>query len=68
MLSIALVDKMAKNPATVWAFENDLMAKFKNPLATSDLAELRTMKKKLFPSEPDTIYAWDTGYLYQTDA
>jgi thimet oligopeptidase len=58
----ALVDKMAKNPTTVWAFENDLKAKL-SPLVTHDLYELKAVKKKIFPAEPDTIYAWDVSYF-----
>jgi thimet oligopeptidase len=58
----ALVDKMAKSPGKVWEFEKDLQMKLK-PLVTKDLSELKTIKKKLFPNETDTIYAWDISYL-----
>jgi thimet oligopeptidase len=58
----ALVDKMAKSPEKVWAFEKDLQAKL-TPLVTKDLSELRGIKKNLFPGEFDTVYAWDISYL-----
>lgn len=58
----ALADKMAKNPATVWDFENNLVKKL-TPLATSDLAELKSLKHKMRPAETDSIFAWDIAYF-----
>jgi len=57
----ALVDKMAKTPATVWAFEKDLQDKL-TPLVTKDLVELKNIKRQLYPSQTDSIFAWDIGY------
>jgi len=58
----ALADKMAKNTTTVWNFENDLVKKL-TPLVASDLAELKSLKHKMRPSETDSIYAWDISYF-----
>ncbi len=57
----ALVDKMAKTPANVWAFETDLKAKLA-PLVTKDLAELKAIKHQLQPNATDSIFAWDISY------
>ncbi len=57
----ALVDKMAKTPANVWAFETDLKTKLA-PLVTKDLAELKAIKHQLQPNSTDSIFAWDISY------
>jgi thimet oligopeptidase len=58
----AVIDKMAKTPKAVWDFEKNLSSKLLQ-LVMSDLGELKTIKKQLFPNQPDTVYAWDVSYL-----
>jgi thimet oligopeptidase len=58
----SVVDKMAANPANVWAFENDLIKKL-TPLVTEEVKAMQALKKQLLPDEPDTLYAWDYTYL-----
>jgi Zn-dependent oligopeptidase len=57
----ALVDKMAKTPATVWNFEYDLVSKL-TPLVTTEIAELTALKRKLDPGTGDTLYEFDLSY------
>ena len=57
----SLVDKMARTPANVWAFENNLSNKLA-PNVTADLNEIRTIKHQLHPELPDSIFAWDQAY------
>ncbi len=57
----AVIDKMAKTPATVWDFENDLIGKL-TPYVTMQMNELKSLKKKLNPYESDTIFDWDMSY------
>lgn len=59
--AFALVDKMAEKPETVWAFENDLIAKLK-PLVTDEVKALKAFKKETSPTESDTLYSWDFSY------
>jgi thimet oligopeptidase len=58
----ALNDKMAKSPATVWAFQNDLQKKLE-PYVTEEMKVMRDLKKQLNASDSDTVYAWDVNYL-----
>lgn len=57
----AVVDKMAASPATVWKFENDLVAKL-TPYVSKETQELRQLKRQLHPGINDTIYDWDLSY------
>lgn len=57
----ALVNKMAAKTATVWSFENDLMAKL-TPHAIEELNVLRTLKHQMHPEEADSVFAWDISY------
>ncbi len=56
-----VVDKMSASPATVWKFENDLVAKL-TPHVTREINELKTLKHTLDPKAPDTLYEWDISY------
>jgi len=60
--SYAVVDKMAASTANVWNFEKDLVKKLVSGV-TSELNELKAVKKQLFPAEDNTIYAWDYSIL-----
>jgi len=57
----AVVDKMAASPASVWHFENDIIAKL-TPNVTKEVNDLRQLKKQTGAANADTIYAWDYGY------
>ncbi|MDB5230516.1 MAG: Zn-dependent oligopeptidase [Chitinophagaceae bacterium] len=56
----AVIDKMAKSPATVWNFENDLIAKLA-PNVTRDLAELKQIKQRYEPASTG-LNNWDISY------
>ncbi len=60
----SVLDKMAANPANVWAFENDLIKKL-TPLVTDEVKTMRVLKHQLLPGEPDTLYAWDFAYCHK---
>lgn len=57
----SVVDKMAANPATVWAFENDLMKKLK-PFVTNEIKTMTALKHELYPGNTDSLFAWDYSY------
>jgi thimet oligopeptidase len=57
----SVVDKMAATPATVWAFENDLIKKL-TPLVTNEVAALTKIKQANTGNSADTLYAWDYSY------
>lgn len=56
----ALVMKMAKTPATVWNFENDLKNQL-TPHVGPELDMARTLKKQT-PGASDTLQVWDLSY------
>jgi len=59
-----LEPKMAKNPETVWAFLNDLIARTTEK-ATSDLAELNATKSAALSDEnAGDIQGWDIAYYH----
>lgn len=57
----SVVDKMAATPATVWAFENDLMRKLK-PFVTGEIKTMTALKHELYPGNTDSLFAWDYSY------
>lgn len=57
----SVVDKMAGNPATVWAFENNLQQKLA-PLVTREIKTMTALKHELYPGNTDSLFAWDYSY------
>ena len=57
----AVVDKMAKSPAAVWKFENNLAEKL-TPFVTAEMNTLKDLKKQMNPASVDTIFEWDISY------
>lgn len=57
----SVVDKMAKSPAAVWKFENNLAEKL-SPYVTEEMNTLKAVKKQMNPNAVDTIYEWDISY------
>lgn len=58
-----LEDRMAKQPETVWEFENNLVASVK-PKADLDYQELLTAKKTNLPNEnASEIKPWEAAYI-----
>jgi thimet oligopeptidase len=61
--SYQLAERMAKNPATVWKFENNLLAKVKDK-TTSDMQELLPVKRKYLDDESvTTVEPWEYSFL-----
>lgn len=57
----SVIDKMSGSPATVWHFENDLIAKL-TPHVTNELNELKQLKHSLHPDLDNDINDWDISY------
>jgi len=58
-----LEERMAKNPATVWEFENNLIKSVK-PKADMDYQELIEIKKSLeYLDSPETIKPWESSFV-----
>ncbi len=56
----ALDDKMAKTPAAVWKFEDDLISKIR-PKAEKDYDELLKLKKET-DKDAVVIFPWEAGF------
>lgn len=57
----SVADKMAGNPATVWAFENGLEKKLA-PLVKQEIKTMTTLKHQLYPGNNEPLFPWDYGY------
>jgi Zn-dependent oligopeptidase len=57
-----LVTKMAKNPATVWAFINDLVDRASGKAKTDIQLLIDTKKQETRSKNDDNLPAWDVAY------
>lgn len=56
-------DRMAKNPETVWKFENDLKRKVR-PKGQLDVNEMLKIKSARMGKNADVIQPWEAGFYY----
>lgn len=57
----SVVDKMAGDPATVWAFEKGLEKQLA-PLVKEEIKTMTALKQQLYPGNTEPLYAWDYSY------